>query len=353
MSLADFTKARIFEPLGMANTSWRDDHTRIVKNRAIAYESAPDGFHILMPFENVHGSGGLLTTVGDLLRWNENFVTHKVGGAEFVRQQLEPGRFSNGSAHNYGMGLVIESYKDLPIVQHAGATAGYAAMLVRFPAPKLSVAVLCNAAMADAPASRYAFAVADLYLESGSNSPKSPSKHTLTRAEIDAAQGLYRNIETSTPLRLIEEHGGVRIRNGPPMIPISGTQFTLGRRKVDVTSPGHIRMTDEYGIETRYERVEPATPTASDLTRFAGIYVSDEAETTLTAVVDGTSLVLQRRPDATFRLAPIYADVFDAPPGIIIFRRDNSGRPVALSIVQDRVWDLRFERRRNEPDSSD
>ena len=30
-----------------------------------------------MPFENVHGNGGLLTTVGDLLKWNENFVSRR------------------------------------------------------------------------------------------------------------------------------------------------------------------------------------------------------------------------------------------------------------------------------------
>ena len=45
-----------------------------------------------MPFENVHGNGGLLTTVGDLLKWNENFVTPKVGDAAFVKIQQEPGQ---------------------------------------------------------------------------------------------------------------------------------------------------------------------------------------------------------------------------------------------------------------------
>jgi CubicO group peptidase (beta-lactamase class C family) len=67
LSFAEFCRQRLFEPLGMTHTSWRDDHTRIVKNRAIAYGEAGDGFHTLMPFEDVYGNGGLLTTVGDLL----------------------------------------------------------------------------------------------------------------------------------------------------------------------------------------------------------------------------------------------------------------------------------------------
>ena len=37
MSFAEFTQNASFEPLGMAHTSWRDDHTRVVKGRAIAY----------------------------------------------------------------------------------------------------------------------------------------------------------------------------------------------------------------------------------------------------------------------------------------------------------------------------
>ena len=92
MSFAEFTQQRIFEPLGMTRTSWRDDHTRIVKGRAIAYRGRSDGFRIEMPFENVHGNGGLLTTVGDLLKWNENFVTPVVGDAAFVAEQEQAGQ---------------------------------------------------------------------------------------------------------------------------------------------------------------------------------------------------------------------------------------------------------------------
>ena len=90
-SFADFSRDRIFKPLGMTRTSWRDDYTRIVKHRAIAYEPPADGYREDMPFENVHGNGGLLTTVGDLLRWNENFVSPIVGDAGLRRGAADPG----------------------------------------------------------------------------------------------------------------------------------------------------------------------------------------------------------------------------------------------------------------------
>src|SRR4029453_15962745 len=102
--------------------------------------------------------------------------------------------------------------------------------------------------------------------------------------------------------------------------------------------------TDAFGRVDAYARVPAATPAADQLRELAGTYLNDETETTLTAVVDGDTLVIKRRPDATLRLTPVYADAFTAPQlGLAIFRRTD-GRVTALSVVQDRVWDLRFTR---------
>jgi hypothetical protein len=73
--------------------------------------------------------------------------------------------------------------------------------------------------------------------------------------------------------------------------------------------------------------------------------VGEDAETTLTAVLDGTSLVLKRRPDVSMRLTPLYKDAFSGSICTVIFRRDAAGSVSALSVVQDRVWDMRFVRR--------
>ncbi len=159
---AEFCRTRIFEPLGMTRTSWRDDFRRIVKGRAIAYSETKDTYRQNMPFENVHGNGGLLTTVGDLLKWNENAVTQKVGDADFLREQLQPGTFTDGKPHDYAMGLYIRTFAGVPEVGHSGLTAGYRAYLARFPKQHVSVAVLCNVSSGDADGS--AHAVAALYL---------------------------------------------------------------------------------------------------------------------------------------------------------------------------------------------
>ena len=161
-SFADFSKRRIFEPLGMTSTHWRDDHRRIVKNRAIAYATAAVGYEIEMPFENVHGNGGLLTTVGDLLKWNENFVTPVVGDAKLLMQMQTVGKYNDGRDLDYGLGLYVRPLDGVKNVYHSGSTAGYRAHLNRFPESHTSVAVLCNAS--DGEATQAANNVSRIYL---------------------------------------------------------------------------------------------------------------------------------------------------------------------------------------------
>ena len=69
-SFVQFTTERIFTPLGMSNTRWRDDYTTVVPGLAQAYRRAGDGWHLDMPFDNIIGAGGMFTTVGDWLTWN-------------------------------------------------------------------------------------------------------------------------------------------------------------------------------------------------------------------------------------------------------------------------------------------
>ncbi|HSL72226.1 MAG TPA: serine hydrolase domain-containing protein, partial [Longimicrobiales bacterium] len=150
MPFAEFTRKRLFEPLGMAHTQWRDDFTRIVKDRAMGYSSGRGGgpWTNDMPFENVHGNGGLLTTVGDLLIWNESLNTAKLGSA-FIEEMHRQGVLNNKRTISYASGLMVGQYNGTRAVTHTGSTAGYRAFLARYPEKGLSTAILCNAGNAN------------------------------------------------------------------------------------------------------------------------------------------------------------------------------------------------------------
>ncbi len=356
MPFAEFCRVRIFGPLGMTRTSWRDDFRRIVKGRATAYGETKDGYRQDMPFENVHGNGGLLTTVGDLLRWNENPVAQKVGDAEFVREQLQPGKFNNGKSHDYALGLYIRTFMGVPEVGHGGSTAGYRAYLARFPKQRLSVAVLCNVASGEAD--RYAHQVAALYLGNALTPPQSdrtgadPLDDSRRPSVPSSRAGLYRNTATGMPLGLVHKDGQWMLAGGsaPANLLGPGSESDLESRqtgrKYDFDARG-LRVSNPNGTVDLFERVELVTPAAGDLAELAGTYSSDEAETTLEVAVNGSTLIVRRRPDAVVALRPVYKDAFAGQGlGLVRFRRDAGGRVTSLSVTLDRVWDLRFERTR-------
>ena len=148
MSFADFSRTRIFQPLGLDHTQWRDDYLRIVPGRSSAYDLRDDGWFIDRPIENVHGNGGLLTTVGDLLRWNDALRLgrpERSAARPSWRRCTTVARSTTGVASATRRGWTSAALDGLPEVSHTGSTAGYRAFLAHYPEQKVGVAILCNA----------------------------------------------------------------------------------------------------------------------------------------------------------------------------------------------------------------
>ncbi|HEX9931564.1 MAG TPA: serine hydrolase domain-containing protein, partial [Allosphingosinicella sp.] len=213
MSLADYTGMRLFIPLGMTATRWRDDFRRIEPGRAIAYQRAEGGggWEQAMPFEELYGPGGLLTTVGDLLIWNEVLASGRLGAAVGERME-EQARLTDGRAIAYARGVSVGSFRGTREVSHSGSTAGYRAWLGRFPAERLSIAVLCNAAQADA--SGLAYTLAGRLLD---DAAPGPAAAAVDAGDLSGRAGLYVNQRTGRPLRLELREGRLRVADGPEL----------------------------------------------------------------------------------------------------------------------------------------
>lgn len=144
---AAFADATIFKPLGMTASHFHTDAGRLVKRRAMGYQSGGGGaLRLDSPSNERAGAGGVFTSVRELLSWDENFYTGRVGGKALVEQLQTSGTSSSGTLLNYGWGLRLATYRGLRTVEHAGALGGYRSHLMRFPERHTSVAVLCNAA---------------------------------------------------------------------------------------------------------------------------------------------------------------------------------------------------------------
>jgi CubicO group peptidase (beta-lactamase class C family) len=145
LPLATFAQKRIFEPLGMQRTHVHVDCTQLVPNRALSYSRARGGGW-RWNFSNWEqtGDGAVMTTVGDLLKWARNFTTGSVGGETLLAAMKERGALDDGTAIDYGAGLMFGDLEGTPCVSHGGAWAAYRAELLRVPSADLVVVVLCN-----------------------------------------------------------------------------------------------------------------------------------------------------------------------------------------------------------------
>jgi len=172
-SLRAFADSAMFRPLAMHETLFLDDHNEIVARRAPAYTPSGGGFRIDVWNNDLVGQGGIVTSISDLQKWDENYYDARVGGRELIAQLQTPGTISGAGPMTYGFGLTIERYRGLRLVQHTGSTGGYRAAIYRFPEAHTSVAMLCNVSSANT--GQLALRMADAVLADRFTEPAPPS----------------------------------------------------------------------------------------------------------------------------------------------------------------------------------
>lgn len=148
-TLQAFTSERIFAPLGMPQAQWRSDFRTIITDRAFAYRFSPVGWQQDYPFSNLHGAGGLITTVDEMLRWTAALHRGKVGDGTTLATMATPATLRDGSRTEYGLGLMARNWRGVREIAHSGSTAGYRAYLAHYPEAGLSIAMQCNAGNGD------------------------------------------------------------------------------------------------------------------------------------------------------------------------------------------------------------
>ena len=249
-SLRDFAAENIFQPLDMTHTQYRDNHTSLISNRALAYDAVEKGggYTLDVSYFEQTGDGAVHTTVGDLLKWDENFYSGKVGGKEFLAEIQQTGTLTSGKQLEYAKGLFIDKYRGLRTVRHGGAWGGYRAELLRFPDQHFSVVCLCN--RSDGGPSRRADQVAEVYL-GGIMKEKEPKTEdeedrkprpeiSVPAAELAGYAGDYISDELGVIYRLAAVNGKLTIANifagsiprsndlaGKQIVPVAKDEFEL------------------------------------------------------------------------------------------------------------------------------
>jgi CubicO group peptidase (beta-lactamase class C family) len=220
-SFAEWTAERIFRPLGMRDTHFHDDHTRIVRNRADSYRLSADGrgYHNIANSLTALASSSLYTTVDDLARWVRNFAEPVVGDARITQRMQERGILNSGDTITYAFGLMVGDYRGQRTVSHGGSWAGFRTNVHRFPDAGLDVIVLSNTAELNAV--NMVQRIADIYIphrletpravatttSAGGATSQSTRRWTPSARELQEFAGRYDSAELMTGWTLSVQDG--------------------------------------------------------------------------------------------------------------------------------------------------
>jgi len=142
-----FALQNIFEPLGMTNTQFYDDRYAIIPNRAFGYSpKSGGGYSLDILRSDVIGDLGVITTVEDFLKWDQNFYQNRlgVGTDDLINTMFKRGRTNDGEELDYALGVTFGSYRGLNTIGHGGSAVGYNAEFLQFPDQHFSVVILSN-----------------------------------------------------------------------------------------------------------------------------------------------------------------------------------------------------------------
>jgi CubicO group peptidase (beta-lactamase class C family) len=347
-SLADFAAENIFQPLSMTHTLFYDDNTLVVPNRVAAYDPGQEG-NFLVDWStsyDIVGGGGLMSSVDDLLFWDRNFYTNKLGKGTLPIELQRHGALNNGNQIDYALGLSLGDYRGLPIVEHSGELFGYHSAFLRFPQQRFSVIVLCNLATAEPEA--LTRKIADLYLASDFE----PTKSTLAAAsdlpDPAAFAGTYLDPRSKTIYTFTADHGNL-MGWGAVLQRIDAKRFyDLGSNiitfeNVNGTMRCSLAITGEVYFSG--DKLQSVHLSEAELTRFAGSYHSDELDATYTLSAEKGRLTVKEDEKPPVILDPATPNEFYSSDfRTLVFQPDADRRISGFNVFTQAARGIMFNR---------
>ena len=176
--LAAFARERLFEPLAMRDTFFRDAPTELPARAARGHFRATDGrLHVEPAAFHAVGSGGLWTTTDDLFRWTANLLDDRLSGGWLGETLTTPGRLADGRPIHYAWGVSVRTHRGARIISHGGSFPGWESKLVVFPDHRTTFVCLANSE--DLDLSSLLFNLADHVLAEVLDPSAPHARHTI------------------------------------------------------------------------------------------------------------------------------------------------------------------------------
>lgn len=356
LSFREWTDQHIFQPLGMANTRFLDDHTEIIPDRANGYYRDRYGiFHASTNNLMALGSSSLFSTTTDLAKWVTNLDQPKREHKAIVERMQQTTDLNDGEANNYAFGLSVGTFNDARSLSHSGSWASFRTYLMVLPEEHLSVVVLNNYASNPAVTAR---AIASWYVpEPETGDVKFPAKReaiTVPNKILDAYTGTYR-LGPGWYVTLTRKEGQLWTQatgeDSYPMTPLAKDEFRIdgygGRTMQFFSNPrGEVTHMTYSGMEC--PKLEQITvPTSKELEQFTGRYLSHELLTEYEVVLVEGSLKMRHHRHGDLDLNHAWKDDFAGSSwflGSVEFYRDRDGTVKGFRVTSGRARNQEFQK---------
>ena len=136
---------RILEPAGMTQTR-SSTPSEVIDGRASGYaldEGRIANRDAIQPTA-VGGAGDLVSTTGDLVKWNAMLDAQSVLATASYAQIWSNQSLADGSPSGYGFGWFVSPVRGHRAQEHSGGTAGFSSDILRLPDDRVTVIVLTN-----------------------------------------------------------------------------------------------------------------------------------------------------------------------------------------------------------------
>ncbi len=354
MPFSTFAKTKLFDPLGMANSTYLDGAHELVQNRAKSYDAKGDGFKNKTENYYCLNDFTLYSTVEDMAKWMLNFSNPKVGNATVIKKMDAPIKLNDGSDTEAAPGQFLGEYKGLRKVEHNGMAYGNLAYISRFPDQDFGVVVLGNAYHFSAKG--VGLKAVDLYLKDYFNetAPKNettttsigePKTIAMNAKELEKFCGAFWNTENSYSRQIILRDGKLFYQrsesNESELAPINKNTFVLTANP----SAYQIRFENKEGkdimifavddYEYRHEKYERTSYTANQLKSFSGSYYCDNLGAIYKLKMKDNKLVASHFRKGDIYLMPTLKDRFGGDLWYfsnIIFERNNKDQIIGFRL---------------------
>ncbi len=364
----EWTKEKIFQPLGMKNTFFKDQYNESIPNGVKSYYKESDKKYKetdeLIRSTNgltALGSSSLQTTIDDFALWLQYLDSE--GAKEMVTKMQSTWPLKNEPS-TYAYGVDVDTYKGLKQVSHSGNWASFNTYMAYFPDQHFSVAVFMNY---ENWATGFANAVTNLYLEDELQKNKenkgetwfyyeAPPSEKTSNLDLDLSPytGIYHLEKYMSYLDITEEKGQLYVQATDedrfPMQAISTTKFWVEAYSsyiyFNMDRSGQAESVT-YHKSLCKRRASIPSKTAIDLSIYEGHYYSRELNTSYQVVSKDGQLHLSNLRNGQASLEQVWQDGFLSETTYaprVDFQRNAKGEIVSLAVSQYRSRNQLFKK---------